>query len=50
MRGEPALAGLGRRALATDTHQLTLALAAAWLLDAFEVKIIGSIIPTITEQ
>ena len=30
--------------------RLTVALAAAWLLDAFEVKIIGSIIPTITEQ
>lgn len=30
--------------------RLAVALAAAWLLDAFEVKIIGSIIPTLTEQ
>lgn len=30
--------------------RITVALGVAWLLDAFEVAIIGSILPTITEQ
>ncbi|MDP9456814.1 MAG: MFS transporter [Actinomycetota bacterium] len=30
--------------------RITMALGVAWLLDAFEVAIIGSILPTITEQ